>query len=342
MFINYVKPAFRSGRFLGISKPTPRLGVLLLALLPALLLTTCGLPSPGKTNPEKSAVQPVEVGPALPAGKNAADQPGFANYWYRGLAEINVFDLEQARYGELRKGDAVLIFVTEDFSRKGLVKTDNPGVDRNDDVRVLKLNFARDFQTGIYTYHTLQSVFTPVDRSRDSQTLKITTSSQEWCGHIFMDLRLTGQGYLADVNSYFEGESARDLLLGKVVVEEEIWNLIRLDPGSLPTGSFRALPGSLDIRLRHEPLDATKAEGSLSEGENGGMVYEIRYPDRGRSLRIFYDGAFPRSINGWEETVEQQGQVLTTRAVRREQKMLDYWSYNGTRDDHLRDELGLP
>ena len=43
-------------------------------------------------------------------------------YWYSGKAEITSYDLEQARYGELRKGEAVLVFVTEDFLPEEQVK----------------------------------------------------------------------------------------------------------------------------------------------------------------------------------------------------------------------------
>ena len=36
-------------------------------------------------------------------------------YWYQGKAEISRFELQQSRYGEVHQGDAVMIFVTEDF-----------------------------------------------------------------------------------------------------------------------------------------------------------------------------------------------------------------------------------
>ena len=38
----------------------------------------------------------------------------FNAYWYTGLAEITSYSLEQARYGEIHKGSAVLIFVSEE------------------------------------------------------------------------------------------------------------------------------------------------------------------------------------------------------------------------------------
>ncbi len=50
----------------------------------------------------------------------------FGDYWYQGKAELTSYDLEQVRYGEKREGEAVLIFVTEDFSKSKQVKLDNP------------------------------------------------------------------------------------------------------------------------------------------------------------------------------------------------------------------------
>jgi|GEM_PF-4377681 len=33
----------------------------------------------------------------------------FKEYWYAGKAEVSSYELEQARYGELRKGHAVFL-----------------------------------------------------------------------------------------------------------------------------------------------------------------------------------------------------------------------------------------
>ena len=51
----------------------------------------------------------------------------FKKYWFAGDAEISSFTLTQSRYGELRSGDAVLIYVTEDFLPNIQVKANNPG-----------------------------------------------------------------------------------------------------------------------------------------------------------------------------------------------------------------------
>ena len=60
----------------------------------------------------------------------------FKSYWYAGEAELTSYTLEQARYGELRDGKAVLIYVTEPFLPEKQVKANgqNP-----ENVSVLKL-----------------------------------------------------------------------------------------------------------------------------------------------------------------------------------------------------------
>src|SRR6185436_8136591 len=85
------------------------------------------------------------------------DKPGvydsdqFKSYWYGGKAELNSYKLQQSRYGEIREGKAMLIFVTEDFSRNLQVKLDEPG-DVADKISVLKMNFTKNFITGVYPY----------------------------------------------------------------------------------------------------------------------------------------------------------------------------------------------
>jgi len=133
----------------------------------------------------------------------------FKDYWYQGKAEITSYNLQQARYGEIHKGDAVFIFVTEDFSKKKQVKLDYPSKNLKDAVPILKLNATRKFNTGIYPYSTMQSVFTPVNQKEDNGSLKVATSSQEWCGHTFMQLNQRGNNYQVQSNSYFESSIVR-------------------------------------------------------------------------------------------------------------------------------------
>ncbi len=94
-------------------------------------------------------------------GLTANTNSSFSDYWYQGKAELNRFELKQVRYGEIREGDAVLVFVTEDFLPETQVKYEYKPVSEQP-VSALKLNFTRKFLTGVYPYSMMSSVFTPV------------------------------------------------------------------------------------------------------------------------------------------------------------------------------------
>ena len=107
----------------------------------------------------------------------------FKAYWYAGEAEITSYKLEQARYGELRDGNAVLIYVTEPFLPKEQVKANN---NNPENISVLKLNATKKFLTGIYPYSIMSSTFYPVHDNQHA--LKTSLSVQEWCGHVYSSL----------------------------------------------------------------------------------------------------------------------------------------------------------
>ena len=126
----------------------------------------------------------------------------FKKYWFAGDAEISSYTLTQSRYGELRSGDAVLIYVTEDFLPNTQVKANNSG---ENTIKVLKLNATKNFKTGIYPYSIMQSTFQPVYTK--SQPLKISASIQEWCGHVYAQLNKRSNTFNYTGHSYFEGEA---------------------------------------------------------------------------------------------------------------------------------------
>lgn len=269
----------------------------------------------------------------------------FQNYWYQGKAEITSYDLEQARYGEIHSGNAVLIFVTEDFSAKKQVKLDDPAQAGNDRVPIMKLNLTKKFNTGIYPYSMMQSVFTPVDLKAFPNTLKTTMSSQEWCGHAFTQLNLSGNEYRLTGLSYFESEGDEDFSIKKHILEDELWTRIRISPKNLPTGEVTLIPGSFFSRLRHKDIQPRLAKLNLTE--NGEMMdYSIYYPEEGRELVIHFQKVFPYKIMGWEESYVSgwgpSAQKLTTRATAKKTMMTDYWTKHNNADLGLRTELGLP
>lgn len=240
--------------------------------------------------------------------------------------------------------------MTEDFSRRKQVKLDDPSKSPDDRLPVLKLNFEKKFLTGIYPYSLLTSTFTPLDQS---PTVKVSTSVQEWCGHIFTQLNLRKTKYNVSLKSYFESEGDRETSLPITLLEDELWNRIRLNPGGLPTGTFSLVPATTYTRLQHQLLQAETATATLAAvsatprfGSPGPLrAYTLKYQG-GRSLVIYFEQAFPHRILGWDETyLDRAGtktpRELTTRATRRRSLQLDYWRTHN--DEHLgwRDSLGL-
>ncbi len=288
----------------------------------------------------RSAAAPV----AAPGSK--IDATGdFASHWFAGKAEVSRYRLEQARYGEVHEGEAVLIFVTEDFLPEKQVKADGIDRARTGAWPILKLNFTKRFDTGIYTYSIMTSTFTPIEFDRHARTLKSTTSVQEWCGHTFLQLNLRDARYRVSGRSYFESEGDADFDLGDAFLEDEIWTRIRIAPNELPEGRIAMIPGGEQHRLRHLPLAVEDADVSLTETAGRPSTYSVNYPAAARTLRIHFDARFPHEILGWEEECAQGGApgapMLMTRATRTHSMMIDYWKHNRRADAALRAELGL-
>jgi len=132
-------------------------------------------------------------------GTHTRDQ--FQDYWYNHGAEISRFSLQQTRYGEIHQGDAVLVFVTEKMNSDIQIKADHPGAQ---DIAILKLNAVRKFFTGIYPYSIMTSIFAPVDVQKYPLPLKVSSSTQEWCGHVYPQMNLAENEYRVRLHSYFE------------------------------------------------------------------------------------------------------------------------------------------
>jgi hypothetical protein len=275
--------------------------------------------------------------------KSYSDQ--FSSYWFQGKAELNSYELTQARYGELRQGEAVLIFVTEDFSESKQVKLNDPSSNAKDAVKVLKLNRTRKFNTGVYPYSMMESVFTPLDRNNYQNSLKVTTSSQEWCGHTFSQLNIDGNKFNFSGKSYFESEGDEEINVKTVLLESELMNIIRLDNGSIPIGEIEIIPSGFFSRLTHQERGVLKANSSIIKTKQNTKVLELNYSEVERKVRIEFSNEFPFEILGWEETYKsgfgKEAKLMTTKAVKKKTILLDYWTKNHLKDSTYRRELML-
>jgi hypothetical protein len=78
----------------------------------------------------------------------------------------------------------------------------------------------------------MTSVFTPFNAA-PVYPYKITTSSQDWCGHMFFQLNNRKENFETNSYSYFQEFGDEKSNLAKAYIEDEIWNKIRLDLNSL-------------------------------------------------------------------------------------------------------------
>ncbi|MCH2022132.1 MAG: hypothetical protein MK207_06585 [Saprospiraceae bacterium] len=276
--------------------------------------------------------------PTIESNKNTFD-----NYWYQGKAEISSFTLNQAHYGETHQGRAVLIFVTEPFSKSRQVKLNNIHGNEKDAVNILKLNLSKKFITGIYDYSILKSVFTPINLTKHPNTLKATSSIQEWCGHTFTQLNLGSLYYHMTLNSYYENEGDVTKEMEIVLLEDEIWSRIRINPKSLPTGNVKIIPSISSSRLLHTSIDAETAKTTLMKHNNDDnlLTYKIKYLNSKRSLSIDFEKKFPHRIERWQESYFSSNKLMTTNAIRIKTILSDYWNFNSNENKSLRLQLGL-
>ena len=284
----------------------------------------------------------VALALAAPAG--AQD---FWKHWGDGQAELNGYQLTQPRYGASRTGSAVLVFVTEDFSDSLRVKAD-PGKHPATDVYpVMKLNFIRSFQTGIYDYNTMTSVFARV--AAGWPVAKVSFSSQEWCGHVWHQILPGKSGVAGLFHSYFDGEAdGKDTLPfpDEGVLEDVLPILLRGWNGEyLKAGESRKVPllGSLFAsRLAHKPLAwhpatisraATTTEVKVPAGVFAAVVYTVA--EEGGPLTTYAFEAAPpyRLLRRWSDAGEDA--VLLGSARRA------YWKENAPGGEKFLSELGL-
>jgi len=260
--------------------------------------------------------------------------PKFNEYWYQGKAEITSYKLTQARYGEIHEGIAVNIFVTEDFLPEKQVKADYQD---KKNVRILKLNSTKKFTTGIYPYSLMTSTFSPIDLNK--KAIKISFSAQEWCGNTFIQLN-NRKDFEIDFYSYFESNRDRKLVLKKHVLENELWNQLRISPEDMPIGSLEIIPSFEFLSLNHKEIKLYRANASLTRDPHF-IIYSLNYPELKRTLTIKSSKDFPYTIESWEESFHQKGKKRTSKAVKIKTILSAYWSKNGVTDISERKELGL-
>ncbi len=305
----------------------------LLILLFSTAFLACDAPNSGgqKVANVAASLQPTAVETAF----NAND---FNAYWYAGKAELAAYDYKIDRYDELRKGYFVMVFVTEDLSKSKHVKLDDPAKAGDDRVPVLKLNALARFQTGIYDYSLMSSLFTPVDVVKMPHSLKATTTVQDWCGHVFTQMDYQkNTTYKVNQFSYFETEGDKVFDTEGSLLEDEIFTRLRINPASLPEKAM-IIPNLTFTRLRHKPVVASNATISFKNSEDSSRICTVNYPDLKRRLEVTFQANFPHKIMAF---VEFNDNKEMSRATLIKTMMSDYWTKHDNQSAYLREMLGL-
>lgn len=275
----------------------------------------------------------------------------FWKLWGDGNAELAGYDIIYPRYGQLRKGTAVTIFVTEDFSDSLRVKADAGKHPKADVYPVIKLNLVEDFPTGLYDYNLMTSTFVRADNSpKGGLPVKTSFSAQEWCGHAYAQLLFDQKDIRFTSHSYFDGEADQDrkmALLPGGVSEDSLLHWARglaspaLKPGqSTKVKLLRSLAHS---RLLHKPLywvDATLAyaakpvEITVPAGTFSADVLTCTLADGlVWTFHIQHDDPYHRILQ-WESSAGHKGELIKS-------KRLPYWQLHDEGRQSMLSEIGL-
>jgi hypothetical protein len=272
----------------------------------------------------------------------------FDSLWYDGNAEISTYSLLESRYGEIRTGKRIMVFVTEPMRLSSHVKPDDKLPD-NEQIKVIKLNDLRKFTTGIYDYSVMTSVFAAVEKKQSfdlNATMKVAFSSQEWCGLVYDRYVRTPDKYEGVRYSYFdrEGETTYSFPAASLESEENLWLRIReLNGAYLKEGESKTLhliPARWIIRKTHVPTKTvevviSKGKPEVRETALGKReVVEFKWTIDTASTVVYVESHYPHRIVEFRERDGSSGKLIAS-------KREPYWEQNRTKFDYLRKELGL-
>jgi hypothetical protein len=273
----------------------------------------------------------------------------FHNLWYDGNAEISVYDLKENRYDQIRTGRRIMVYVTEPLRRDTLIKPDSP-LPQKDRYDVLKLNDIRKFKTGLYDYSVMTSVFCNVNTQvglPDMNALKISFSSQEWCGNVFEVIKQNPKDIHVKLFSYFESDGEPETVFktsNDLLLEDNLWVMIReLKKPFIKNNThqtFRLIPSSWQRRKHHESITISTVTILKT---NGGIVttpagrfectrFEWNYGKKTTTAMV--ERAWPRKIITWTEPDGSSGTLISSTRK-------PYWTLHGNNDAPLRRDLRI-
>lgn len=274
----------------------------------------------------------------------------FWGWWSDGKAELSSYQTKTQRYGELREGYAVLVFVTEEISRTTRVKVESEAIPPADRAPVMKLNHVVKFPTGIYDYSLLTSTFSSIESEFGRppfEPLKISFTAQEWCGHVYQMLIPQRDQVELTLHSYFqsEGDQKRSIKLpANAAFEDNLLIWIRELKGEvLSAGQRRALqilPSAWASRSGHQDVEfqggsIIKEEGEVVKlSEGNAPSWRWTWQVGNRTEMYWVEKAYPHRILKWQSSDGSAGELNKT-------LRLPYWQLHGNDDLAYREQLEI-
>lgn len=324
----------------GMARPLPASWWLVPAALAACATSHTAQPDAARAPAPTAAPAPSAAGralPTLPAAPARRASEAFLRAWGDGHAEMSGYRAVVSRYGELRPAEVVLVYVTEPLDRRTLIKDDDAPEERR--LPVLKLNASLRFQTGIYPYSVLTSVFSPVDGYGPERfaPVKVTLSAQEWCGHVFHGVWPGADRFVSRGYSYFASEGEADeevpVAAGALYEDALLIQLRELDGPFAGGGDWSGalVPSLWANRRAHQPLRPVQA--TITRSRAGAVErFALRYGSYTRTFEVEREGA--RRVLGWTASDGEEARLAGTARLR-------YWELHGNGDERYRERLGL-
>ena len=262
----------------------------------------------------------------------------FRARWGDGRAEVAAYRGVVSRYGATHDAEVVLIYVTEPLDRATLVKDDDAPADRRLDV--LKLNFALRFQTGIYPYSVLTSVFAPVNDfgAERFSPAKISFGEQDWCGGVFSSVWPDDDAFIERSHSYFASEGDQDVrrpVAEGTLYEDALYIQLRELDGPFAGGAAwegDIVPSLWRARRDHTPLSSVHARitrTSRSDREVFVLQTDGAYE---RTFEVGHDADHP--LLAFQSSDGDSFQLAG-------RDRLAYWELHDPGEESFRAQLGL-
>ncbi len=180
--------------------------------------------------------------------------------WDDGKAELAYYEGLRTIYGAPRPHDHTMITVKEEFNRDFYTKADWPYGEKPL-LTVLKQNQVSTIPTPNYPYHYMASVF--FDRAKvDQGAVKLSLSSQEWCGLTAKEFALHGKVPVQTYMSYWDGQGTGsaplEIARSGVFFEEELPLLVRtLNFADGANATFNLLENQTTSKVQLQPATTT-------------------------------------------------------------------------------------